>query len=43
MLPKIKVKEAHHYTELPDEYIRDKIEEIEKNIYANKLLKDRIH
>ncbi|CAD8068695.1 unnamed protein product [Paramecium primaurelia] len=43
LLPKIKVKEIHHYTELPDEYIREKIEEIEKNIYANKLLKDRIH
>lgn len=42
-MPKIKIKEIQHYNEIPDEYIRDKIDEIEKNIYANKLLKERIH
>ncbi|CAD8098224.1 unnamed protein product [Paramecium sonneborni] len=42
LLPKIKLKEAHNYTELLDEFIRDKIQEIEQNIYANKLFQDRI-
>lgn len=42
MLPKVRIKETPVYSELPEEYIRDKIEEIEKNMHSNKLLKERI-